>query len=133
MKRLALIFVFVFLTSCASGTVNEDYFLTPHTLSVTFDDGKAVLSGTLEVAPEEMLFYPDTPKGLCIKISSDGGEVSYGSLKFGSEVVEMSRLCTLFEAIQEKKIKITFGNAPYPLSVEGEGFRLTVHEEITNK
>ena len=129
MKRLTWILLCVFLVSCSANTVSEDYFLEPRVLQVTFEHRGTSLTGRLETARDSLTFYPDVPKGLVITLRENGGEVRYGDMVFEGEMLEMTRLNTLYQAIKNKAFTIT--GEEYPLVFEGDGYKLTVHEELS--
>ncbi len=125
MKRLIWIFLCIFLVSCSTGNESRDYFLTPRTLYVTFEDENISVSGRLETSSKQLSFYPDSPEGLCICLTEDGGEVSYGGMVFEGSVAELSRLMPLYRALTEGTLVMNKDG-----TAEGNSFKLTVHKEI---
>ncbi len=128
MKRLLTVFLCVFLVSCSVENENKDYFLTPRTLHVTFEDQGVSILGRLETSTKGLTFYPDNAQGLCICLTNDGGHVSYNGIEFGGSVAEASRLMPLYQALTKGSLVLTKDGV-----AKGNGFKLTVHKEINNE
>lgn len=127
MKRLSIIFLCIFLLSCSSGNTAKGYSIIGKALDVTFEDGATATRGVLVTGEDFIEFSPETPSGLVIRITEDGGSVSYGSLVF-EDSVGVSRLMPLFEALQSGDL-----TAPQPDVIQGNGFKITIHKEISSK
>ena len=127
MKRWVLLVLCILLTSCSAP--KEDYFLTPHTLQVTFEHGGIKTDGILHVSPEEISFCPVSPEGVVIRIGKEIGEISYNGMIFEG-VTELSRLKDFWEQFKNNELDLTFGKSSYPEAIEGRNFKITVHKEI---
>lgn len=133
MKRLAIIIPCIFLLLCSSCSPKKEYSLLGKALDVTFEDGDVSTRGILVTGDDFIEFSPETPSGLVICITEEGGSVSWGSLRFEDGVVPSSRLMPLFEALQSNDFTMTFGKAQHPHTVEGDGFKIKIHKEISSK
>lgn len=129
MKRLfSLILLLCLFTSCSGA--REDYFSRPRTLEVTVTQGDISLSGVLVTHSEGIAFYPRSPRGLAVVISKDGGEVTLDGITFGRDNAAYTRLYPLYEALMSKEVTLTYKKGcDHPVTVEGKGFKLTVHKE----
>lgn len=130
-KRAVLLFIFIFLVSCSDKKPDADYFDLPRLLYVTFEDESGEIDGTLEVEEGCLRFSPSSPEGVVIELTDEGGRISLGELVFESGVTELSRLTPLFEGLKSKSLKMTFGEKSHPLTVSSDGYKLTIHKEIT--
>lgn len=132
MKKLLLLLLCFFLVSCNATQEPKDYFLTPRCLYVTFDDGTLNTKGVLQISSESLTFSPDIPKGMCIELDKDGGNISYNGLMFEGELTELSRFRPLLDAVTNGTVKLTYKKGqPYPSKAEGTNFTLSVHKELS--
>ena len=127
MKRVILLILCLLLVSCEKA--EEDYFLQPRILQITFEQDGVTLDGRLETSSEEIRFYPDEPEGVVIRIDSGGGEISYSDIVF-EDVTEEARLKAFWDQLTEGALRLTFSKKPYPDIIEGSNFKITVHKEL---
>ena len=127
MKRVILLIFCLLLVSCEKA--DEDYFLQPRILQISFEQDGVTLEGRLETSHEEIRFYPDTPEDVVIRIHSDGGEISYREIVF-DDVAEESRLKAFWDEMTDGTLRLSFNKKSYPDIIEGKDFKITVHKEI---
>lgn len=128
MKRLTAVLLCIFLVSC--NKAEQDYFSLPRALYVTLESGETTVTGRLETGRKKTVFYPDTPKGLEITVTENGGTLSYEGLVFENSTVGMTYIYQLHEALSDGSASVIFGDQEYPDTVTADGIRMTVHKEL---
>lgn len=134
MKRLAIIMFCIFLVSCSQKSDEENYFASSRKLYVTFESHGKSLTGTLETEKDQIVFLPDSPKGLRICLTPHGGSVSYDGIEFAGSVAEMTELKSLYDALHDEGAELKFSKDRSGLpQVTGKDFKLTVHKELDHE
>ncbi len=124
MKRVILLFFAFLLVSCAK---EQDYTVIGRSYLVTIDD----VEGRLSISEDYVRFEPTVPEGLCITLDDKGGNISYKELVFEGEAPKMTIVAPLYEALEKDEINLIFDNETL-CEIQGEGFRITIHKELSD-